>query len=154
MCCAGEPSPHRQRLLSVSFRNRPHPDRQYSNVIERISVSILLICSLFNDVVSAWNFVFDIRGGTSRAFRDRVLKRIFGTKRCEVIGENYKMRRLITWTLRQVWLEWSSQGGWDWQGSSTNGRRGMHIGYWWERQKRLGRPRRGWVEITKWILET
>jgi hypothetical protein len=32
------------------------------------------------------------------------------------------------------------------------GRRGMHIGYWWESQKEkrpLGRPRRGWVDSIK-----
>jgi hypothetical protein len=30
------------------------------------------------------------------------------------------------------------------------GRRGMHVGYWWESQKRpLGRPRRRWVDTIK-----
>jgi hypothetical protein len=31
------------------------------------------------------------------------------------------------------------------------GRRGMHIGYWWESQKErpLGRPRHRWVDNTK-----
>jgi hypothetical protein len=36
---------------------------------------------------------------------------------------------------------------------ARTGRRGMHIGYWCESQKRpLGRPRRRWI-ILKWILE-
>jgi hypothetical protein len=29
------------------------------------------------------------------------------------------------------------------------GRRRMHIGYWWESQKDLGRPRRRWVDNIK-----
>jgi hypothetical protein len=34
------------------------------------------------------------------------------------------------------------------------GRRGMHVGYWWENQKKepLGRPRRRWVDIIKMDL--
>jgi hypothetical protein len=32
-------------------------------------------------------------------------------------------------------------------------RRGMHVGYWWENQKRsLGRPRRRWVDNIKMDL--
>jgi hypothetical protein len=36
------------------------------------------------------------------------------------------------------------------------GRRGMHIGYWWESQKereQLGRPRRRWVDSIKMDLK-
>jgi hypothetical protein len=29
--------------------------------------------------------------------------------------------------------------------STNGGRRGMHVGYWWESQRLLGRPRRRWV---------
>jgi hypothetical protein len=39
-----------------------------------------------------------------------------------------------------------------WAGNVARmGRRGMHIGYWWESQKErpLGRPRRRWVDNIK-----
>jgi hypothetical protein len=32
---------------------------------------------------------------------------------------------------------------------SRRGRRGMHIGYWWEKRRPLGRPRRMWVDNIK-----
>jgi hypothetical protein len=31
-------------------------------------------------------------------------------------------------------------------------RRGMHVGYWWESQKKKDKDVRGWT-ILKWILE-
>jgi hypothetical protein len=37
-----------------------------------------------------------------------------------------------------------------WAGHVTRMRRGMHIGYWWESQKRLlGRREHGWVDNIK-----
>jgi hypothetical protein len=37
-----------------------------------------------------------------------------------------------------------------WAGDVTRMRRGMHIGYWWESQRRvLGRQRRWWVDNIK-----
>jgi hypothetical protein len=43
-----------------------------------------------------------------RVFVNRVLRRTFGPKRDEVTGG---LKRFKTWTLRQVQLELSSQGG-------------------------------------------
>jgi hypothetical protein len=77
-------------------------------------------------------------------FETRVLRKIFGRKRDEVIGgwrklynkevrESCILRSFITCIARQVKLESSSQGGWDWRGMWHNwGGREMHIGFWWE----------------------
>jgi hypothetical protein len=63
-----------------------------------------------------------------RVFEDRVLRRIFGPKRDEVTGgwrklhneelhNLYSSPNIITMSIQHEW-----------------GRKGMHIGYWWENQ--------------------
>jgi hypothetical protein len=54
-------------------------------------------------------------------FENRVLKRIFGPKRDEVTGGWRKLHN----ARRMRWAGHVAQMG----------RRGMHIGYWWESQK-------------------
>jgi hypothetical protein len=71
-------------------------------------------------------------------FENRVLRRIFGPKRDEVAGGWRKLHneelpnlysspsiiRMMKWRMR-----WAGQ-------VARMGRRGMHIGYWWESQKK------------------
>ena len=53
-----------------------------------------LVCSDTCCFVWVWNLVADIEGGTSmRVFENRVLKRIFGSKRDEVPGEYRKLHK-------------------------------------------------------------
>jgi hypothetical protein len=71
-------------------------------------------------------------------FEDRVLRRIFGPKRDEVTGEwrqlhNEELRELyslpsIIRIIKSRRMRWAAY-------AARMGRRGMHIGYWWEIQK-------------------
>jgi hypothetical protein len=59
----------------------------------------------------AWSLTLR-EGHRLRVFENKVLRRIFGPKRDEVNGggENCIMTRFVICTLRQVLLEYSSQG--------------------------------------------
>jgi hypothetical protein len=84
-------------------------------------------------------------------FENRVLRRIFGLKRDDVTGE---WRKLHNVELRDLYSSPSiiriiKSRSIRWAGHVAGmGRRGMHIGYWWEREGKipLGRPRCRWVD--------
>jgi hypothetical protein len=86
-------------------------------------------------------------------FENRVLKRIFVPKRDEVIGDwrklyNEELHNLYSLPsiIRMMKPRWMRRA---WH-VARMGRRGMHIVYWWESQKRpLERPRRRWVDNIK-----
>jgi hypothetical protein len=71
-------------------------------------------------------------------FENRVLRRIFGPKRDEVTGDwrklhNEELRNLysspsIIRMIKYRRMRWAVH-------VARMGRRGMHIGYWWESQK-------------------
>jgi hypothetical protein len=68
-----------------------------------------------------------------RVFKNRVLRRISGPTRDEVMGGWRKLhnKELHDCTLRQIYLELSSRGGWGGRGIwSEWGRRGTCIGCW------------------------
>jgi hypothetical protein len=73
-----------------------------------------------------------------RVFENRVLRRIFGPKRDEVTG---KRRKLHNEELRDLYSSPSiiriiKPRRMRWAGYVARmGRRGMHIGYWWESQR-------------------
>jgi hypothetical protein len=73
-----------------------------------------------------------------RVFENRVLRRIFGAKRDEVIGG---WRKLHHEQLQYLYCSPSiiriiKSRGMRWAGHvvARMGRRGMHIGFWWESQ--------------------
>jgi hypothetical protein len=109
---------------------------------------------------SVWvlNLVSDIKGGTHRlrVFENRVLRRIFGSKRDEVTGgwrklHNEELHNFAKYNYENDQVKDDCMG----RACSTKGwRRRMHIGYWWESQKErgLGRTRRRWVDNIKMDL--
>jgi hypothetical protein len=69
-------------------------------------------------------------------FENRVLRRIFGTKRDEVMRgwrklHNEELHNLKSSPSRIIKLRRMRWAGY----VARMGRRGMHIGYWWESQK-------------------
>jgi hypothetical protein len=73
-----------------------------------------------------------------RVFENRVLRRIFGPKRDEVTGD---WRKLHNEELHNLYyspyiIRMIKSRRMRWTGHVTRmGRRGMHLGYWWESQK-------------------
>jgi hypothetical protein len=73
-----------------------------------------------------------------RVFENRVLRRIFGSKRDEVMGS---WRKLHNEELHNLYYSPSiirmiKSRRMRWAGHVARmGRRGMHVGYWWEGQK-------------------
>jgi hypothetical protein len=71
-------------------------------------------------------------------FKNRVLRRIFGPKRDEVTGgwrkllneerHNLYSSLSIIRMIKSRWMRWAGP-------IARMERRGMHIGFWWERQK-------------------
>jgi hypothetical protein len=71
-------------------------------------------------------------------FENRVLSRIFGPKMDEVTGgwrklHNEELHKLYSWPsiirmIKSRRIRWTVN-------VARMGRRGMHIGYWWENQK-------------------
>jgi hypothetical protein len=71
-------------------------------------------------------------------FENRVLRRIFGPERDEVTGEWRKLHNKelhdlysspsIIRIIKSQWMRWAGH-------VARMGRRGMHIDYWWERQR-------------------
>jgi hypothetical protein len=95
-----------------------------------------------------------------RTFEHRVLRRIFGPKRCEVTGG---WRKLYNEELHNLYSSPSiikviKSRRMRWAGHVAQmGRRGIYVGYWWECQKERGDHWEdqyvgGWT-ILKWILE-
>jgi hypothetical protein len=89
-----------------------------------------------------------------RVFENRVLRRIFGPKRDEVRGG---WRKLHDEKLNKLYpspsvIIMSKSRRMRWIGHvALMGRRGKHIGHWWESQKErpLGRLRHRWVDNIK-----
>jgi hypothetical protein len=92
-------------------------------------------------------------------FENRVLRRIFGPKRDEETGSwrklhNEELHNLysspsIIKVIKSRRIRWSGH-------VARMGRRGIHVGYWWENQKERDHCEDqdvcGWT-IFKWILE-
>jgi hypothetical protein len=77
-------------------------------------------------------------GHRLRVFENRVLRRIFGTKRDEVTGGKRKLQNEELHSLfsSPSIIRMIKSRRMKWAGNVTRmGRRGMHIGYWWERHK-------------------
>jgi hypothetical protein len=76
-------------------------------------------------------------GHRLKAFENRVLKRIFGPKREEVIGGSRKMHNEQLHNLycsqNLIIMIKSSRMRWVWHVACT-GIKGMHTGFWWESQ--------------------
>jgi hypothetical protein len=75
---------------------------------------------------------------TLRVFENRVLRRIFYPKRDEVTGDwrklhNEELHNLYS-SINIIRMIKSRRMGWVGHVART-GKRGMHIGYWWESQK-------------------
>jgi hypothetical protein len=71
-------------------------------------------------------------------FENRVLRRIFGSKRDEVIGGWRKLHNEIhnLYCSPSIIRIIKSRRMMRWEGHVARmGRRGMHIGFWWESQK-------------------
>jgi hypothetical protein len=71
-------------------------------------------------------------------FENRVLKRIFGPKRDEVTGGWRKLHNEELYTLYSSpsVIRLIKSRMMRWKGHVARmGRRGMHVGYWWESQK-------------------
>jgi hypothetical protein len=94
-----------------------------------------------------------------RVFENRVLRRIFGRKRDEVTGgwrklHNEELHNLYSFPsiIRMIKSRRIRYAG----HVTRMGRRGMHVGYWWEIQKERdhweSQDVGGWT-ILKWILE-
>jgi hypothetical protein len=89
-----------------------------------------------------------------RVFENRVLRRIFRQRRDEVTGDwrklhNEELHNLysspnIIRMIKSRRMRWAGR-------VARMGRRGIHIGYWWESQKErpLGRPKCSWVDNIK-----
>jgi hypothetical protein len=75
------------------------------NVKIRICRSIILSLVLYG--YETWSLTLR-EEHRLRAFENRVLRRIFGSKRDDVIGENCIIRSFITCTFREVKLDASS----------------------------------------------
>jgi hypothetical protein len=92
-------------------------------------------------------------------FENRLLRRIFGPKRDEVAGglrklHNEELHNLysspdIIIMMKSRRMRWAGH-------IARMGRRGMHVGYWWESQMERDHKEDhnigGWVILT-WILE-
>jgi hypothetical protein len=68
-----------------------------------------------------------------RVFENRVLRRIFGLKRGEVTGgweklHNFYSSPNIIRMIKSTRMRWARH-------VARMGRRGMHVGYWWEIQQ-------------------
>jgi hypothetical protein len=95
-----------------------------------------------------------------RVFEDRALRRIFGPKRVEVTGgwgklhieelHNLYSPPSITRMMKSRRMIWVGH-------VARRRRRGMHMEYWWEGQKKRDHSEEqdvgGWI-ILKWILES
>jgi hypothetical protein len=94
-----------------------------------------------------------------RVFESRVLRRIFGPKRDEVTGGWRKLRneKLHNFYSSPSIIRMIKSRRMRWAGHVARmGRRGMHVGYWWEIQKERDhweyQDVGGWT-ILKWVLE-
>jgi hypothetical protein len=71
-------------------------------------------------------------------FENRVLRKIFGPKRDEVIGSWRKLHNAelhnLYCSLSKIRMIKSRRMGWAGH-VARMGRRGMHIGFWWESRK-------------------
>jgi hypothetical protein len=74
-----------------------------------------------------------------KVFEDRLLRRIFGPKRDEMVGgwrkfhneelhNLYSLPNIVIRIIKSRRMRWAGQ-------VARMGRRGIHIGYWWESRK-------------------
>jgi hypothetical protein len=90
---------------------------------------------------------------------NRVLRRMFGPKRDEIIAGWRKLHNEELHSLRSssyvIRMIKSRRTRWAVH-VARMGRRGIHIGFWWESQNEKGHSENvdeGWVRVLKWIFE-
>jgi hypothetical protein len=83
--------------------------------------------------------VSDIKAGL-RVFENTVLRKIFGPKRDEVTGGWRKLQNeeIHNFYCSPSIIRMIKSGRMQWAGHVARmGRRGMHIGFWWESRKEI-----------------
>jgi hypothetical protein len=114
----------------------------FSNLV--IGSPILSACRVFNIILPVVLYGCETSSLTLReehrlrVFENKVLRRIFGPRRDVVTGNGRKLHNEelhnlysspnIIRTIKSRRMRWARH-------IARMGRRGMHIGYWWERQK-------------------
>jgi hypothetical protein len=96
------------------------------------------------------NLISDIKGSL-KVYQNRVLGRIYGSKRDKIlrVGKKLYNEKLLNLNSSPniIRLIESKRKKW---AVACMGRREMNIGFWWERQKRrLGKPRLKWEDNIK-----
>jgi hypothetical protein len=108
---------------------------QPKNVKIRIHKTIRIILHVFLYGCEIWSLILR-EEHRLRVFENRVLRRIFGSEKGEVIGGWRKLHNeeLLTCT-RIIRMIKSRRMRWGGHVARTVERKGMHIEYWWESQK-------------------
>jgi hypothetical protein len=120
----------------------------------KIRIYETIIFPVFLNACETWSLTVREKQ-RHRVFENRVLKRLFGPKRAEVIRGYRKLHdelQNLFSSPRIIRMIKSRRMGWA-RYVARMGRRGMRVGYWWDSQKRPpGRPRCRWVDNIKMNL--
>jgi hypothetical protein len=97
-------------------------------------------------------YLWNIQEHRLRVFENRVLRRIFGSRRNDVTGSWRKLHNEYLYSSPSIIIVIKSKRM-RWAGYVARiGTRSMRIGYWWEnpeRKRSLGRPKRRWMDNIK-----